>query len=429
VGDDGPFPGTVWVSDYYGTIVAFEPNDYEGSAGSCLGGPDAVDEDGDGYTNADELDNGTDPCSSADAPPDWDGDGVSNRNDPDDDDDGRPDTSDPFAVDPTDGRSTRPDLSLTWEAEDHSPGGLLNLGFTGLMSDGHSDYASRFDPADMTAGGASGLVTVDDVDAGDARGAGNDQRAAFQLGVDADPARTGPFTVRTRLSAPFVGSGSTEGRSLGLFVGTGEQDDYVEVAAVDGAAGSVRLTTEVDGEPADQSVPADVTSGSDVDLFLVVDPAAATVRASWSTVSPAGTVSPAAVGETVAVPGSWFSGGGLAVGIMGTSAGAPPYPGSWDQLEVVPGALTAPVATAGPDAGVGSRAAFTLDGTATTGAAPLQVRWEQVGGPPAVLRDPRSLRTDVPGVAGPATLRFRLTVTDRLGETAGDEVVVTVSSK
>ena len=54
-----------------------------------------LDEDGDGFDNADEIDNGTNPCSPADVPPDCDGDKTSDLNDPDDDNDGLPDTSRP----------------------------------------------------------------------------------------------------------------------------------------------------------------------------------------------------------------------------------------------------------------------------------------------------------------------------------------------
>ncbi|MDQ3995089.1 MAG: malectin domain-containing carbohydrate-binding protein, partial [Actinomycetota bacterium] len=94
-GDAEPFPGTIWVADHAASIVhVFEPNDFGGAPPTCTGAYDAkLDEDGDGYSNADEIDNGTNPCSAADLPPDWDNDKISNRNDPDDDGDGIPDTS------------------------------------------------------------------------------------------------------------------------------------------------------------------------------------------------------------------------------------------------------------------------------------------------------------------------------------------------
>ena len=59
----------------------------------------ALDEDGDGYNNHDEIVNGTNPGSAGDVPPDWDHDFTSNLLDGDDDNDSKPDTSDPFAID------------------------------------------------------------------------------------------------------------------------------------------------------------------------------------------------------------------------------------------------------------------------------------------------------------------------------------------
>ena len=109
MGDSDAFPGTIWVADVGDqNIHVFEPNDFGGGGGTCTGSySTALDEDGDGYTNADEIDNGTDPCSAADTPHDWDGDHISDLNDPDDDNDGVPDTSDPFAIDATNGLGRR----------------------------------------------------------------------------------------------------------------------------------------------------------------------------------------------------------------------------------------------------------------------------------------------------------------------------------
>ena len=89
-GDGDAFPGTIWVADLAdGSIDVFEPADFGGrTATACTGAySTTLDEDGDGYTNADEIDNGTDPCSAADAPHDWNRNFVSDRNDPNDDSD------------------------------------------------------------------------------------------------------------------------------------------------------------------------------------------------------------------------------------------------------------------------------------------------------------------------------------------------------
>ena len=71
LGDNDVFPGTVWVADHQlngGKIIVFEPADFDGGGvPNCTGADDPLlDEDGDGYTNSDEIDNGTDPCSAAD---------------------------------------------------------------------------------------------------------------------------------------------------------------------------------------------------------------------------------------------------------------------------------------------------------------------------------------------------------------------------
>ena len=66
-------------------ITVFEPAD----ASLCTGADDpSLDEDGDGYTNADEIAAGTNPCSGGSKPNDNDGDFVSDVTDPDDDNDG-----------------------------------------------------------------------------------------------------------------------------------------------------------------------------------------------------------------------------------------------------------------------------------------------------------------------------------------------------
>ena len=131
----------------------FEPADFGGrTATSCTGAYSTdLDEDGDGYTNADEIDNGTDPCSAADEPHDWNRNFVSDRNDPNDDSDAVADVSDPFAIDAGNGLNTHIPISYSWKNgasvnpcaptpyRSGCPGGLLGLGFTGLMTDGHTE--------------------------------------------------------------------------------------------------------------------------------------------------------------------------------------------------------------------------------------------------------------------------------------------------
>src|SRR5690606_5171603 len=95
----GPLAGTIWVCDVaQGTITVFEPTQ--------SGGGNPNDFDGDGYSNDDEIANGTDPNSPADVPPDFDRDFISNLTDPNDDNDAHNDNVDKFAVDADNGAST-----------------------------------------------------------------------------------------------------------------------------------------------------------------------------------------------------------------------------------------------------------------------------------------------------------------------------------
>jgi hypothetical protein len=339
LGDTGPFPGTIWVADHQSnSIFVFEPNDFSG-APICFGHDDpALDEDGDGYNNHDEIVNGTNPCSAGDFPPDWDQDRTSNLLDPDDDNDGRPDTSDPFAIDKLNGKGTQLPVLYTWENNAPSPGGLLNLGFTGLMSNGTANYASLFDPAKMTAGGAAGVVTVDAVSEGDATGATNTQEYAFQFGVDIPPG-SGPFTARTRIVGPFAGLTPQAGQSMGLFIGTGDQDNYFKIIVSGSGGGGVQWVKEVAGVVTTGTLSSVSLPGpSGIDLYLTVNPNAATVQARY-TVTVGGVTGPFVnLGAPVAIPSSWWTQStGLAVGIISSSAGAaPPFPATWDFIEVAP---------------------------------------------------------------------------------------------
>jgi hypothetical protein len=85
-----------------------------------------------------------------------------------------------------------------------------------------------------------------------------------------------------------------------------------------------------------------------------------------------------------------------------------------------------PTATAGADRSVSSGASFSLDGRTSSDpeGQPLTYRWETTSA--AVIRDPDAAVTTVDGVTGPATLTFRLTVTDGAGGSDDDEIVVTV---
>jgi hypothetical protein len=368
--DAGPFPGTIWVADQIqDRIIVFEPNDYGGPPPACTGADDpGLDEDADGYTNADEIANGTDPCSAGDVPPDADGDFVSDRADPDDDGDGRDDVTDPFAIDPDDGRTTGIPFTLNWDPGDPDAGGLVDSGFTGLMTDGTTDYLDRFDPSAMTVGSATGTLSIDAVPGGTARGATNTQRFGFQAGVDVD-ADTPPFRVRARIVAPFAGGAPEPGQEIGVQIGTGTQDHYVQVVL---GAGGVSALRERGGAIDRQASRALALPGPDlVDVILDVDPAAGTAQPRWAIPGGGGA---GTVGPPIPLPTSWIDAAdGLAVGLIATSRGpGPPFPGVWDSLKVT--------TLGSPRLAVERRARGAWSAVAPTGFPRSEVSYTRVGG-------------------------------------------------
>lgn len=357
-GENDPHPGTIWVIDLTGPIRVFEPADFDGPPPPPCAGTDSplIDEDGDGYTNADEIDNFTDPCSAGDYPHDWDHDFVSDRNDPDDDDDGQPDLTDLFPIDANNGLSTAVPSAYLWDpgapanpcaptpVPSGCPGGLLGLGFTGLMSDGVTDYNSRFDVANLTAGGAAGVLTVAQVPSGDALGATNSQGYGFQYGINTDPATTPTFTVHTRLNAPFSGLSPQGQESAGLTLGRGDQDNYAKlVISANSGTPEVRLVVEADGIPTvPAAVPISLTGLDALDLYLTIDPVASTVQASYLATVAGTPGSLVTVGSPTTIPASWLASttSGLAIGIVATSAGGSPFAMTWALLEATLGVPT-----------------------------------------------------------------------------------------
>jgi hypothetical protein len=301
--------------------------------GGCTGGDNpALDEDGDGYDNADEIDNGTDPCSAGDVPPDADGDFTSDRNDPDDDDDGTPDTRDRFAIDDQDGTDTTLPVELSWESDE---GGLAATGFTGLMTNLQDNYRTRFRAANLTT--SAGVLTVEKVHAGDALGSRNSQKYGFQLGVD-PPA--GTFTVQTRIVAPFAGIDPENAQSMGLFVGPGTQKAYAKlVITANGGRGGIQFLKETRDRVRASTKDRVRMPGPDyVDLFLTVRPNDR-VKAVYQVTTGAGVTKDKVKLGTFDVPAGWTGGSkALAVGIISTSRGpGPAFPATWDFIRAYDG--------------------------------------------------------------------------------------------
>ena len=79
-----------------------------------------------------------------------------------------------------------------------------------------------------------------------------------------------------------------------------------------------------------------------VDLYLTVDPSSATAQASYR-VTIAGTTGPLiTVGAPMNFPTAWLTNAtrGLALGVIATSAGGPPFPATWSVLEATSGPAT-----------------------------------------------------------------------------------------
>ncbi len=336
---DAIFPGTIWAATYgASSVTVFEPADF-----ACDPSVPTEDSDDDGFSNGDEADNGTNACSAGSRPEDADGDLVSDLNDGDDDNDSLADINDVFALDPDNGLSTT--LPLNLPLNNNDPGtGLFGLGFTGLMlaRDGSSTWRDGYDAEHLAAGGTAGLLTVETVTAGTAAGNVNTQDNAFLVGIDADNT-TPPFMAVTRLRPPWFevgGAASTPqpGQSYGLFVGTGDQDDYVSVVltAGTGGSGAMKVTVEIDGTATATTYSssswgdANLLAASALELGIVVDAQANTMLprlsldngATWH-----------ALGSARAVPAAWFSAAdaqGLAIGAISSSAGAVEFGATWD---------------------------------------------------------------------------------------------------
>ena len=217
------------------------------------------------------------------------------------------------------------------------------------MTNGTSNYASLYDPSKMTVGGAAGAFTVDAVPNGDAKG--NTQQYGFQSGVDVGPA-TGVFTAHTRVAAPFAGITPQPSQSMGLFVGTGDQDNYAKlVVSANGGKGGVQFATEKGGAFSARPQPTVAMPGPEaVDLYLTVDPQAGTVQPSYSVTSGGVTGPRTELGGPESIPAGWVDGTkALAAGFISTSNGtAPEFTATWDFVEVVRGDGTKPADTADP---------------------------------------------------------------------------------
>ncbi len=338
-GDTDSFPGTVWVAGYgANAITIFEPQDFV----TCTGAYNSADDDHDKYSNEDEADNGTNPCSAASVPLDFDHDFVSDLKDTDDDNDGIPDLMDLYEIDNQNGAATN--VPVNYPLLNSTPGtGFFGLGFTGLMSNKLTDYIEQYDPQNLIAGGAVGALTVVSVSAGDALGNLNNQQNAFQFGIKS-AAEAGPFTVAARMLGPFFNSNTPQhNQSQGIYIGNGDQDNYLKIVLnANNGTGGIEVVYENGGIPASyQFTLTGGIPGTSLDLLLSVDPNTGLVQPKY--MSNGGPV--ISLGTPLQLNGALLNilqnNGVYATGNIATSRGATPFTATWDYLNVIYDSLTA----------------------------------------------------------------------------------------
>jgi len=311
---------------------------YPSAAGSACSGnttSTTLDDDGDGYSNKDEADNGTDPCSAASKPKDNDNDKISNLNDPDDDNDGIPDISDKFHIDAQNGTNKFPPFAYPFLNGD--PGtGLFGMGFTGLMSNG-TDPDNLYKPSadGFIMGGAVGLASYKTT-AGSPLN--NNQEQAFQFGVMINSG-TPPVTVESALINPYFNSAdpSTLKDELhGIYIGTGDQDNYL-LFALTPNFGNPGLTViqENAGVLTQAMYPITGILDGNIVLFLSIDPANGTVQPRFKRVNDPDTVD---IGQEISLSGALLNAmqgpAAVATGILASSRTGTSFSAVWDYMNL-----------------------------------------------------------------------------------------------
>ncbi|HXD72858.1 MAG TPA: hypothetical protein VN628_03945, partial [Vicinamibacterales bacterium] len=296
--------GLIYVAEYAGNRISLMIPQSLGACPVPGSDPSTTDSDGDGFTDADETANGTDVCSASSKPPDWDGDHVSDLNDSDDDNDGIPDVTDQLFLDAHNGATTTLPIDFEYDPASPAAGGLGGSGFLGtqISSNAPRDPATghAFRRTAIHAGDAGGHMNLE-TDSGTNEGTVNTQVNALQLGFDS----TQHFEVVTRLTQPFSGTTPAVGHVGGIFFGP-DEDNYARLAIIGTAAGTPALQFAVEqaGVFAEQQrFDLGTTTVSNVDLYLVGDPAAHTVQAYYNVNGG----SPVTFGSAVTVPDTWFS--------------------------------------------------------------------------------------------------------------------------
>lgn len=352
--DNDPFPGTIWIATFNGTIKILEPQ----PTVVCYDPTDPLysstgDTDQDGYTNQDEVQNNVDYCNGGSQPSDFDksagGVLVSNLNDNDDDNDGILDANDPFQMgDPLDTGSDGFDLPVLNDlfSDNLELGGYLGLGFTGLMNNGaaNPNWINWLDIKDAgpnpndILGGAVGAMTMQ-MTSGSALGFANNQEKAFQYGVNVNQS-SGSFTVASRIFSfmnptQIYGNLSPANSELGIFIGDGTQSNYIKVVLTKNGILALQEINDVPQTPLNVTFTTPNRPSNNVVFSFSIDAITADVEILYSidgnTSISLGTIAALGSIKTAIQESSEI----LAVGFIGTSNEVgKEVEGTWDFLNV-----------------------------------------------------------------------------------------------
>lgn len=302
--------------------------------------------------------------------PDGGGQGV----DVDFDNDGLVNSIDPFTRDATNGASAilTDGSTLLWDFDANQDNNLpgpdgYGGGLTGVMINGVTDFEDFFQQSSsqpgqninldnvkfITAAGG-GTTVIENVSPGDAYLGENDGEFLFHTGVTIAPS-VETFTVQWTVFNPGS-SVSQSYQQIGGYIGTGDQNNYLKLVAIQHPAGELELLFENgDTELADVYYQADdlfqAPANSKIFLELAVDPNAgiATPTITYETANGNQTVTGNAVslaGSAVldAIQGNYSVNGqttGLAVGLFASNTGPqanPDFQAIFDGIEISAGA-------------------------------------------------------------------------------------------
>ena len=225
-------------------------------------------------------------------------------------------------------------LALEFDGSD-SEGPLGLPVFTGLANNGTTNYAEQYTATDVSVSG--GRLNVVNVDGGDLYRGINTQRNAFQTGVDLSGS-SGVYRLSTQVIAPIGGFSSFE--SLGLMIGSGDQDNYSKVVV---SRRGVQHLTEIERVAASalntQRRDLSVRTADAVDLWLQIDTTGVqpTATAGYREINGGVAGADIPLGAVHALPLSWVDGSdgkALAVGVVATSYLGSPYTAQWEYLRL-----------------------------------------------------------------------------------------------